>query len=374
MDDDGGGDPTLEAAGVLAFLDAPPGQPYDHAILLDAHVCALRVGWLDVALAPLLRNPQTLLSGSVLQYDCDTRSKKSAPVCRENKSPVHEMAGILSMRVGRRGRALLDHAYQNYSDLPITKAIRAAAKDRVDVPADAVFANPRLLALHAPADKALFKDAAYYGLEARVALVHAPHWLRAPSPVALAARLDLRHNLPAVAIVLPPAGVPGMQSLLRSTWSSFVDAGIPAKNIVFLACSHHGLVEASSMAAFQVLMTMATTSPSGGVGDPRKSPGGGEPGSPPGGTDPNPCSVSAILEAVASLVRAGTHSMLVVGLDAVATGSARAALSSLGNVDAVRPVFYLQAEGEVPMQQAPTSPSASPMNVGAILIILACTP
>lgn len=334
----------LTAAGLLAFLDDPRGQrPYDHAVIMDSQVCAVRVGWLDVALAPVLRNPKVLLSGAPLQNTCNIWSNKSTPGCRQNSSHADPMAGILSLRVSGQGRELLGHAKQYYGNLLITEAILAAARDRDVLPADAIFVNPRLLALHAPMDATLFKDAAYYGMEARLALVHAPRWLGVPGPVALAARLDLRPNTPTIAIVLPLAGVPDMQSLITSTWASFINAGIPAKNVVFLVCSRQGLIEASSLAAFQVLMM--TTRPSGQAG---------------------PCSGVAVLEATASLVRAGARSMLLVGLDAAATWSLTAALKSLRK-SKMTPVIYLQPGAEAPMQ-APESPTTSPMNAGVMYI------
>ena len=343
---------TKNVPDLISFLDdSPPGRTYDHAIILDAHACALRVGWLDVVLAPVLRNPRVLLSGPPPK-DCHARSK--TPACHETNATVRPTAGSLTVRLSSRGRALLGHARHSYGDLPFSQAIVEAAKDRGIVPADAVFTNPRLLALNTPVDKRLFDDAAYYGLEARIALVHAPRSLRVPGSVALAARLNLSDhrgrpggNQPAIVIVLPPAGVPNMQSLILSTWTSYRRAGIPKTSLAFIACSRQGLVEASSLAVHQVLVTS------------------------PGQAHANPCSGGAILEAIASLVHAGVHSMLITGLDSAATGSARAVLASLQKESNAhtRSTFYLQPGEEAPMRLAPPtiSPSAL-LNVGATFV------
>ena len=343
-------EPTFGAARLLSFLDERPGSfsergtSYDHALILDSHVCALRVGWLDVALAPLLRDPHMLLTGPVLHKDCDPSSRIQGQACRQDSNPSHDQtSGILSLRVSGPGRTLLRHAEQQYGNLPVTDAILAAATDRGLVPRDVVFANPRTLALRDPVDEALFTDAGYYGLEARIALVHAPRRTRVPGPVALAGRLDLRRGQAAIVIILPPAGVPNMQSLLTSTRTSYVRAGFPDKSIAFLACSRQGLIEASSLASFHVLMTSSSSSQA------------------------EPCNGGAVLNAAVSLVRAGVHTMLIVGVDAAATGLAGAALSSLTSKDEGRPVFYLHPESGTPMQ-APASPFTSPMNVGAMFI------
>ena len=343
---------TKNVPDLISFLDdSPPGRTYDHAIILDAHACALSVGWLDVVLAPLLRYPGVLLSGPPPK-DCHARSK--TPACHETNATVRPTAGSLTVRLSSRGRALLGHARHSYGDLPFSQAIVEAAKDRGIVPADTIFANPRLLALDAPVDESLFNDAAYYGLEAQIALVHVPRSLRVPGSVALAARLNLLDhrgrlggNQPAIVIVLPPAGVPNMQSLILSTWTSFLRAGFPPTSLAFIACSRQGLVEASSLAVHQVLATS------------------------PGQAHANPCSGGAILEAIASLVHAGVHSMLITGLDSVATGSARAVLASLQKKSNAhtRPTFYLQPGEEAPMRLAPptSSPSAL-LNVGATFV------
>ena len=346
VDGDDAVDPPFEAVGLLSFLDDHPGQDYDHAIILDSQVCAVRVGWLDVALAPLLRDPQIVLSGSLVQNDCKHGSKKPSPPCLKKSGPAHQMAGILSLRLSGQRNTLLGHAAEHYRDLPITEAILAAAENRAVAPADAIFTNPRLLALHAPVDEIMFKEAVYYGLEAQIALVHAPPGLRVPGHVALAARLDLPPNQPAIVIVLPPAGVPNLQSLLKSTRTSFVNAGFPGKAIFFLACSRQGLVEASSLASFQVLMTSSASA-----------------------SEADPCSGSAVLETAASLARTGVHSMLLVGLDAAATGSARAALASLKIRGKARPAIYLQPGADPPMQAAHVDgPSGPPLNVGALFV------
>jgi len=80
----------------MSFLDdSPPGRTYDHAVILDAHVCALRVGWLDVVLAPVLRNPRVLLSGAPPK-DCHARSK--TPACHDTNANVRPTAGSLTKK------------------------------------------------------------------------------------------------------------------------------------------------------------------------------------------------------------------------------------------------------------------------------------
>ena len=87
---------TKNVPDLISFLDdSPPGRTYDHAIILDAHACALRVGWLDVVLAPVLRNPRVLLSGPPPK-DCHARSK--TPACHDTNANVRPTAGSLTKK------------------------------------------------------------------------------------------------------------------------------------------------------------------------------------------------------------------------------------------------------------------------------------
>ena len=129
-------------------------------------------------------------------------------------------------------------------------------------------AHARLVRVEAPVDVDLFADAAYYGADARAALVHAPRHWRVPGPHAVAARL----GRPATLILLPSPPTPGLHDLVRVLWRSLHEAGAHRTGIAFVAQSRQGFDAASAVAAQAVLLVRAGRG-GGGGGD-----GGGEDG------------------------------------------------------------------------------------------------
>ena len=342
---------------------APPqsssSHHYTYAVVLEPDVCALRVGWLDIALAPLLRDPtlQAVRFGGG-RVQCVRDPAHQFRACVEGKDADSAAALVSTSQQG--GPACISGAYR-LSDtvgsmLASGEAGPAAALHRPwhssapnpdDMGRLAGGAGPPLLHNHnhanlirveAPVDEDLFADASYYGTARRAALVHAPRHLRVPGPRAVAARL----GRPATLILLPSLPTPGLHDLVRVLWRSLHEAGAHRTGIAFVAQSRQGF-DAASAVASQAVLLVKPARPDGGDGDD----GGSAPFSFTGNcveadsaSMPLPRTTQGTLEsaraaartamvAVSDLVRAGASSMLILGLDTAVTGSFLPELRSL---------------------------------------------
>ena len=358
----------------------PPSSQYTHVVVLEPDVCALRVGWLDIALAPLLHDPalQAVHFGGAR--------------VRCVRDPVHRFRACLEEGAGAAAAATMVPSSQQGRPPCISGAYRLGASTmvpalgrveagpwtsgrpwRASAPATGMegrggtgpppppppHAHARLVRVEAPVDVDLFADAAYYGTDARAALVHAPRHWRVPGPHAVAARL----GRPATLILLPAPPTPGLHDLVRVLWRSLHEAGAHRTGIAFVAQSRQGFDAASAVAAQAVLLVRAGRG-GGGGGDDGGEDGEGAPLSfagncveagvpspspylPSSSLSPPPplgptlgalaparaaaaaAAATAAMAAVSDLVRAGATSMLVLGADTAVTGSFISGLRSL---------------------------------------------
>ena len=367
MDDDdsaGGGD-RFEGFKPSPDESSPPPtrQLYAYAVILDTHVCALRVGWLDTALAPLLRHQHVLVSGAPVGITTTINDGDGNDGAGGLALSPRPLAGKpLIVRLSPEGLALLGRARVSYgARLPCEQAIYAAARAADDAHPDgpSLFIYSRLLAVESPVDAQWFTDAAYYGFERRAVLVHAPRHLRVAGLLSVAAHL--KENQPAVIIVLPPAATPGLRSMIASVAAPFLDDGMSLNRLAFIACSRAALEVASSVVPQRVLMTAAPAAAESVTGHTAE--------------DLVACSGSASLEAAASLAFAGVNSIFITGLDSAfmpdtmmallmldRAGSARAAA---GDASA-QPTIFVQPGDLPPMHKV--APSSALINVGATYV------
>ena len=370
----GGGVRCAAWARELAAPPPPPSQ-YTHAVVLEPDVCALRVGWLDIALAPLLHDPalQAVHFGGA-RVRCVRDPVHRFRACLEEGAGAAAAAAAMAPPSQQSGPLCISGAYRLGASTMVPALGRAEAgpgapgrpwhasgpTTRMEKrggtgppPLPPPQAHARLVRVEAPVDVDLFADAAYYGADARAALVHAPRHWRVPGPHAVAARL----GRPATLILLPSPPTPGLHDLVRVLWRSLHEAGAHRTGIAFVAQSRQGFDAASAVAAQAVLLVRPGRGGGGGGGGVDEDGEGGplsfarncvEAGmpspsslfssslSPPpplgptqGALAPARASATAAMAAVSDLVRAGATSMLVVGADTAVTGSFISGLRSL---------------------------------------------
>jgi len=271
---------------------ASPPTHYTFALFLESDVCALRAGWLDVALAPLLHKAAFLISGSRAKVACVANPAAPGQPCASTPGAAWP----------RHARHHINGGAAAYRLSPDLTSLLAAARDQFEgtVPYDvaawlvgsalglahALHDAPRVVSVVSPVDGGRFADAAYYGPATRAALVHAPRRLRVPAAAAVAARL----GRPATVAILPD--VAGLPTLVHGLHLSLIRGGADRGGLAYVALSRAGFEEASDRAPQRVL---------GSYGDDGAAP-----------------PAAAALRAVASLARHGVRVALVVGADAAA--------------------------------------------------------
>jgi hypothetical protein len=308
-------DTFMPAAPNATALHARHIAPYTFVQVLETDCCALKAGWLDVLLAPMLADPGVLMSGSRTRASCYSSGDASACKTRVAAHLRLHVNGNAMYRTGRALRAIIRAARDEMLDVaPFDLAMYFVRKDNQSH----VYDNPRMYSVGAPVDAAHWDDTAYYSLDQDVVWVHAPRRLRVDGVASVVHRADT--DYPAVAVVVAPsvstpghagggapaphkAGAPAPASLaidvplLRNCHAS-LRAAQAGRNLAYIALTWSAFVEASRVAPFRVVLANGT---------------GGRDGHEPW---PHPdVLASRALLTIAALARAGMHT-LVLGTDA----------------------------------------------------------
>jgi hypothetical protein len=247
--------------------------PYAFVQVMETDCCALKAGWLDTLLEPMLHNPALLLSGSRPKATCFSPVEHGGTGCRVSLpgGAREHINGNAMYRVGPGMQALLRDAKDlSTHEIPFDLAmylVRGGDQSHVND-------HPRMYSIGEAVDDVMWKEPAYYGVDRGVAFVHAPRRLRTDGTHAVASRVDKARLTMAVVVVgggvdpaapIPAAAgrrthlpglatdVPRLRAFHASLRSTLAD-----RSLVYIAMTWPAFLEASRLAPFRVLLANGT--------------------------------------------------------------------------------------------------------------------